>query len=76
MKIVEIVATPDGPAVVLPEEFRFQERAVAIRRDGSAVILEPVKPTEWPPDFFSAIRIDDPAFQRPEQGNVPPIPSL
>jgi virulence-associated protein VagC len=76
MKTAQIVATSNGPAVVLPEEFRFEGSSVAIRRDGAAVILEPIKPADWPPGFFSAIRIDDPAFQRPEQGNLPPIPAL
>jgi hypothetical protein len=38
------------------------------RREGEAVILEPVKPSSWPPGFFVRIRIDEPAFTRPEQG--------
>lgn len=30
----------------------------------------------WPPGFFEGIRVDDPAFARPAQGEAPPIPSL
>ena len=76
MKTVEIVETDNGQAVPLPEEFRFSTRTVSIRRDGEAVILEPVKPTHWPERFFDAIRIDDPAFVRPDQGPTPPVPRL
>jgi virulence-associated protein VagC len=76
MKTVEIVETDKGQAVPLPDEFRFAERTVSIRRDGKAVILEPIKPKEWPKRFFEAIRIDDPAFVRPNQGATPPAPRL
>ena len=30
----------------------------------------------WPQDFFEDIRIDDPGFSRPDQGTMPPLPSL
>jgi hypothetical protein len=37
----------------------------------------PAKPLDaWPPGFFEAIQIDDPAFTRPEQGQMPPAPVL
>ena len=76
MKTVEIVETNKGQAVPLPEEFRFATRTVSIRRDGEAVILEPTKPSHWPEGFFDALRIDDPAFVRPDQGPTPPAPRL
>lgn len=76
MKTVELVETDHGQAVPLPEEFRFSTRAVSIRRDGEAVILEPLKPTQWPEYFFEGIRIDDPAFVRPDQGPIPRSPRL
>ena len=76
MKTVEIVETDNGQAISLPEEFRFATSTVSIRRQGEAVILEPVKPDNWPDHFFDDIRIDDPAFKRPEQGITPPAPSL
>jgi len=76
MKIVELVETRSGQTVPLPEEFRFETPTVSIRRQGDAVILEPLKPHVWPESFFEAIRIDDPAFHRPDQGSTPPAPSL
>jgi antitoxin VapB len=74
MKTVELVETNQGQVVPLPEEFRFETPTVTIRREGKAVILEPVKPAHWPDHFFEDIRIDDPAFARPEQGSTPPAP--
>jgi virulence-associated protein VagC len=76
MKTVELVETKQGQAVPLPEEFRFDTSTVSIRREGRAIILEPVKPAHWPEHFFEAIRIDDPAFVRPPQGPIPPAPSF
>ena len=76
MQFAEIVETNCGQAVRLPDEFRFATDTVSIRRDGAAVILEPVKPSQWPEHFFENIRIDDPAFRRPDQGALPPAPSF
>jgi antitoxin VapB len=76
MQTAEIVRTDGTQAVKLPEGFHFEGDTVSIRREGEAVILEPVKPATWPPGFFDAIHIDDPAFVRPEQGPVPRAPSL
>lgn len=63
-------------AVRLPKEFRFEGEEVAIRREGESVVLEPVKPRRWPPGFFEAIAIDDPAFVRPPQDDTPPVRAL
>lgn len=76
MNTAEIIRTDGTQAVKLPEGFQFAGDAVSIRREGEAVILEPVKPSTWPPGFFDDIRIDDRAFARPEQGSVPRAPSL
>ena len=76
MQTVEIVETSHGQAVPLPEEFRFATTTVSIRREGDAVILEPIKPAHWPEGFFDAIHIEDPAFARPDQGSIPPAPSF
>jgi hypothetical protein len=76
MNTAEIIHTDGTQAVKLPEGFRFEGDIVSIRREGEAVILEPLKPLNWPPGFFDHIRIDDPAFARPEQGLVPRAPSL
>lgn len=76
MQSTEIVETNDGQTVRLPNDFRFSTDIVSIRREGEAVILEPVKSAAWPAGFFENIRIDDPAFVRPEQGPLPPAPCL
>ncbi len=67
----------DGTQTVrLPDEFRFSSATVSIRRDGQAVVLEPVKQAAWPVGFFDSIRVTDPAFLRPDQGQMPPAPVL
>lgn len=82
MTIAEIMHANGAQLVKLPEGFHFEGNVVSIRRDGAAVILEPavvaepVKPAAWPPGFFESIRIDDPAFARPEQGTIPPAPNF
>ena len=62
-------------AVRLPKDFRFEGSEVTIRRDGDAVILEPVKtPTKedmqalW--DRIDALRGDEPFLERLPQ---PPL---
>jgi virulence-associated protein VagC len=76
VKTAEIVDMGGAQAVRLPEEFRFDTDTVSIRREGQAVILEPVKPATWPKGFFEAIHIEDPRFARPDQGTAPAVPSL
>jgi virulence-associated protein VagC len=76
MHTAEIIHTDGTQAVKLPDGFHFEGDTVSVRREGEAVILEPIKPAAWPHGFFESIRIDDPAFTRPEQGQVPPAPSL
>jgi virulence-associated protein VagC len=65
-----------GQAVWLPIGFEFAEEEVAIRREGNSVVLEPVKAKAWPAAFFERIRIEDPKFQRPSQGEMPAAPSF
>jgi len=65
-----------GQVVRLPDEFRFGTPSVSIRKAGDAVILEPLKAATWPSGFFEDIRIDDPLFARPAQGQTPPAPVL
>jgi virulence-associated protein VagC len=76
MKTAEVFDLHDEQVVRLPEGFRFTSSTFSIRKEGDAVILEPTKPQTWPAGFFEAIRIDDPAFERPDQGSLPPAPSL
>jgi antitoxin VapB len=39
-------------AVRLPKEFRFPGDAVEIRREGAAVILEPLAEARWPDGYW------------------------
>ena len=74
MKTAELFETPEGQTLRLPDEFRLEGSVVSIRREGSALILEPLRPQTWPEGFFDRIHIDDPAFARPDQGIAPPAP--
>lgn len=76
MKIAEIIDLHGVQVVKLPEEFRFSGPRVSIRREGDAVILAPINPVVWPPDFFEEIHIEDPAFARLSQGHTPPALTL
>jgi hypothetical protein len=48
----------------------WQERAARI------MIFSRLRVSQWPERFFDAIRIDDAAFVRPDQGPTPPAPRL
>ncbi len=76
MTTTQILQNGDSQLVRLPSGFKFAEPEVGIRRDGEAVILEPIKALTWPNHFFARIRIDDPAFVRPDQGMMPAPPRL
>ncbi len=76
MKTVEIISINGQQSICLPDEFRFADRTVSIRKEGAAVILENVKPQQWPDGFFDSIRIDDSSFERPPQGDTPSAPSF
>ena len=75
-RTLDLLNTERGQAVVLPDDLRFPGDRITARRAGDAVILEPIKPATWPAGFFESIRIDDPAFTRPDQGELPPAPAL
>lgn len=76
MKTAQVINFEGAQAIKLPPEFRVSGEAFSIRTDGEAIILEPLKPMNWPDGFFQQIRIDDPAFTRPPQGEMPPSPAL
>lgn len=59
-------------AVRLPRAFRLPGKEVAIHREGDRIILEPLVPVRWPRGFFEKIHIADRAFDRPNQGDMPP----
>ena len=76
MRTAEVVELQGAQAVKLPDDFRFDVTTVQISRQGAAVILQPMKPASWPARFFDEIRIEDPAFARPDQGTTPAVPQL
>ena len=76
MPTAKLFTTGGSQAVRLPKDFRFEGNEVLIRREGHAVILEPVKRSKWPKGFFESIRISDPAFKRQPQGKMPPAPKF
>ncbi len=48
MKIVKLFKNGRSQAVRLPKEFRFEgKKEVSIRREGKAVVLEPVEEFSW-----------------------------
>ena len=56
-------------AVRLPKEFRFKGTEVRISKQGEKVILEPVKKSKWPDEFWD-IFTPDPQFETAD-----PLPS-
>lgn len=57
MTTAQIIELDGTQAVRLLGEFRFASATVSIRKDGHAVVLEPLKTTTWPPNFFEAIHL-------------------
>jgi antitoxin VapB len=76
MTTTQVIQTGEGQVVRLPAGYQFTEPEVSIRKDGDAVILEPVKNGSWPEAFFDEIRITDPDFRRPHQDQMPPPPDF
>jgi antitoxin VapB len=62
--------------VRLPKGFHLPTPTVGVRHEGESIVLEPLKPKAWPEGFFDSIHISDPAFVRPEQGQLPQVKSL
>jgi virulence-associated protein VagC len=49
----KLFANGRSQAVRLPRAFRFEGDEVSIRREGDAVILEPVKKRDWPKGYWA-----------------------
>jgi len=68
-------------AVRLPKAFRFEGKEVRIRRDGDAVVLEPVEPLprrpqteqEWGAFWAELDAMSDEPFPDPPPQSVTPI---
>ena len=58
-------------AVRLPKEFRFPGEEVSVRREGEAVILEPIEATRWPRGYWQRL-----AEMRPDYEIAPMRPVL
>jgi antitoxin VapB len=76
MTTTQVIQTNEGQVVRLPAGFQFSKAEVSIRKEGDAVILEPVKDGSWPVGFFDEIRISDTNFRRPDQGRMPLSPDF
>jgi antitoxin VapB len=50
-----LFANGGSQAVRLPRECRFEGTAVRVRREGRAVVLEPLEKREWPAAFWDAL---------------------
>jgi antitoxin VapB len=58
--------TGRSQAVRLPKEFRFDTESVLIRREGNAIILEPLD--EWPEGYADSFADVPSDFVRQPQG--------
>ena len=63
-----VFTTGRSQAVRLPKEFRFDTDTVLVHREGSSVILEPVR--EWPEGYAESFAGIPDDFERPTQGTV------
>jgi virulence-associated protein VagC len=75
-RTAEVQNTDQGQIVRLPAEFHLSGDRVSVRQEGQSLVLEPIQADVWAPDFFDEIRIDDPSFTRPDQGELPSVASL
>ncbi|HAV64878.1 MAG TPA: hypothetical protein DCY13_21225 [Verrucomicrobiales bacterium] len=73
MDTATVTKEGDLQTVRLPKGIHLSSTTVYVRQAGDSVVLEPVRSATWPPGFFDAIRIDDSAFERPDQGHLPPV---
>lgn len=67
-KLASVFWTGRSQAIRLPKEFRFEGDTVLVHREGSAVILEPVR--EWPAGYVESFAGVPEDFERPPQGQV------
>ena len=66
VKRAKLFWTGRSQAVRLPKEFRFEGDAVVVRREGKAVVLEPLD--EWPEGYLESFAGAPDDLVRPEQG--------
>ena len=73
METATVIHEGECQTVRLPKGFHLSTTTVGVRHEGEAIVLEPLKPKAWPKGFFDSIHITDPAFVRPDQGQLPPV---
>ena len=66
----KILTNGRSQAVRLPRQFRFEGKEVAIRKEGEAVVLEPVTKRKWPAGYWQRI---DRCAKDLDLGRVVPI---
>ncbi|MBI4663280.1 MAG: hypothetical protein HY735_31140 [Verrucomicrobia bacterium] len=75
METAIVTVEADRQTVRLPKSVHLPA-TVFVRQDGDAVVLEPARPKTWPGSLFDSIYVTDPAFERPEQSQLPPVKYL
>jgi hypothetical protein len=75
MKVADIVCANGAQLVKLPEEFHLEGDTVPSGARATLSFWNQSSRLGGPPAFFEDIRIDDPAFASPRQGEVPSAPS-
>ena len=75
METVTVTVEGDRQTIRLPKSVHLPS-TVFVRQEGDAVVLEPARPKTWPEGFFDSIHVTDDAFERPDQGQLPPVKSL
>lgn len=53
--IAALFMTGGSQAVRLPKQYRFDGSAVRIRREGRAVVLEPLEKASWPEGYWDRL---------------------
>jgi len=76
METATVIHEGEFQTVRLPKGFHLSATTVSVRHEGEAIVLEPLKANAWPEGFFDSIHINDPAFSRPDQGQLPPVKPL
>ena len=67
METATVILEGDRQTVRLPKSVHLPTSTVAVRHEGESVVLEPIKPTVWPDNFFDSIHILDSSFDRLSQ---------
>jgi virulence-associated protein VagC len=76
METATVINEGECQTVRLPKGFQIAASTVGIRRDGNAIVLEPLKSKDWPEGFFKSIHIADSSFSRPDQGRIPQVKAV